>query len=164
MAMLFRQSPLNAIWEGSGNVIALDVLRAHKSFTVLMRDIKVAEGMSPEFDAFVATLEADIVSGGYAENALSETAQRGARNLTDRLAVAMQASILVRYGDPVVSDITSGYFNVADNFILGCMQTAKAYISSRLGRNSSNSGWNFGAHVLDKDTIKYLIDRNMANL
>ena len=101
--MLFRQSPLNAIWEGSGNVIALDVLRAHKSFPILLRDIKLAQGASADLDEFVAALERDIVEVGYAENALSPSAQRGARNLVDRLAMAMQASVLARYGDPVVS-------------------------------------------------------------
>ena len=103
LATLYRQSPLNAIWEGSGNVIALDVLRAHKSLPVLLRDIKLAAGVHADLDSYIAAIEEDMSRGEYAVNALSPAAQRGARNLSDRLAVAMQASILVRYGDRVVS-------------------------------------------------------------
>lgn len=162
MAMLFRQSPLNAIWEGSGNIIALDVLRAHKSFPVLMRDIKVAKGFIPDFDAFVAVLESDLTTSGYAENALSDSAQRGARNLVDRLAVALQASVLIRYGNPEVSVVVTGKMICSDFY--ACTQTAKAYVASRLGRNSSNSGWNFGAYVYHHDTASRLIDRNMLTI
>ncbi|CAE7643862.1 aidB, partial [Symbiodinium microadriaticum] len=97
MATLYRQSPLNAIWEGSGNVIALDVLRAHKALPVLIRDIKLAGGVDDDLDTYISAIERDVL----ATNPASDEAQRKARNLVDRLAVAMQASILVRYGDPV---------------------------------------------------------------
>jgi putative acyl-CoA dehydrogenase len=41
---LFRQSPLNAIWEGSGNVIALDILRGYQALPVLLADINTVRG------------------------------------------------------------------------------------------------------------------------
>jgi putative acyl-CoA dehydrogenase len=102
MATLFRQSPLNAIWEGSGNVIALDVLRAHKSFPILLQDIKQAAGCDPGLDRLVKDLEDQIHS--ISSNFLSVNAQQGARNLADKLALAFQASILIRFGDETVSD------------------------------------------------------------
>jgi putative acyl-CoA dehydrogenase len=102
MAMLFRHSPLNSIWEGSGNIIALDVLRAHKSFPVLLRDIKHASGCDSGLDSLIHDIEKSIhqISADF----LSEVAQRQARNLTDKLALAMQASILIRFGDEMVSN------------------------------------------------------------
>lgn len=106
MAMLFRQSPLNAIWEGSGNIIALDVLRAHKSFPVLLRDIKHALGCDAGLDALIHDIEKRIHQ--MSPDFLSASAQREARNLTDKLALAFQASILIRYGDETV--ITIFYF------------------------------------------------------
>jgi putative acyl-CoA dehydrogenase len=104
MATLFRQSPLNAIWEGSGNVIALDILRAHKSFPVLLQEIKQAMGCDSGFDHLILDLEKQIQELS-ATNALSMESQRGARNLADKFALAFQASILIRYGDAVVSDL-----------------------------------------------------------
>lgn len=101
MANLFRQSPLNAIWEGSGNVIALDVLRAHKSLPFLLEDIKQTKGSDSGLDLLVQDIESHIQR--ISSNFLSVEAQRGARNLTDKLALAFQASILIRYGDEMVS-------------------------------------------------------------
>jgi putative acyl-CoA dehydrogenase len=102
MATLFRQSPLNAIWEGSGNVIALDILRAHKSLPVLMQEIKQAMGCDSGLDHLIKDLEKQIHEVS-STNALSMDSQRGARNLADKLALALQASILIRYGDEKVS-------------------------------------------------------------
>lgn len=101
MANLFRQSPLNAIWEGSGNVIALDVLRAHKSLPILLQDIKQTKGVDSGLDMLVQDIESHIQN--ISSNFLSIEAQRSARNLTDKLAMAFQASILIRHGDETVS-------------------------------------------------------------
>lgn len=101
MAMLFRQSPLNSIWEGSGNIIALDVLRAHKSFPVLLRDIKHVLGCDAGLDLLIHDIEKMIHQMSL--DFLSPSAQREARNLTDKLALAFQASILIRYGDETVN-------------------------------------------------------------
>jgi putative acyl-CoA dehydrogenase len=100
MATLFRQSPLNAIWEGSGNIIALDVLRANKSFPILLQDIKLAQGCDVGLDLLIADLEQQIQA--ISSNFLSVEAQSSARNLADKLALAFQASILIRFGDETV--------------------------------------------------------------
>ena len=57
MARLYRQSPLNAIWEGSSNVIALDILRAHRSLPVLMEVMRRAKGNHMPFDVYVDRLD-----------------------------------------------------------------------------------------------------------
>lgn len=103
MARLFRHSPLNSIWEGSGNVIALDVLRGMKSLPHLIKDIQQAKGMDSHFDEYLKSL--GIVLHKLSQAAPSTSSlelQRAARNIMDRLSIAMQASILLRFGDPKV--------------------------------------------------------------
>eukprot|EP01033_Poteriospumella_lacustris_P003077 gene3077-2254_t len=122
MAKLFRHSPLNAIWEGSGNVIALDLLRGLKAVPLLLREIHLAKGMDRDLDRFVVALEKTLWSMTQpGANALSDENQRRARNVSDRLALAMQASILLRMGDPI---------------------TAQAYIGSRI-RRDEDAGINY---------------------
>ncbi|MGH9136069.1 MAG: acyl-CoA dehydrogenase family protein [Acidimicrobiales bacterium] len=105
MARLFRESPLNGIWEGSGNVIALDVLRAigrePGSLDAVLAEIALADGADTRFDRFSADLHAELASLagiGAADQ------QRCARRLTERLALALQASLLLRYSTPAVAD------------------------------------------------------------
>ena len=104
MARLFRQSPLNAIWEGSGNVIALDILRGHAALPILLKDIQQVRGSDSRLDAYVTQVEATV--NAVRKDPLSLESQRGARNLVDRLALALQASILVRHGDKQVKSST----------------------------------------------------------
>jgi putative acyl-CoA dehydrogenase len=101
MARLFRHSPLNSIWEGSGNVIALDVLRGAKAIPTLLKEIKRAKGMDSHLDQYVKHLEKSLFA--MAGDPLNVNNQRAARNIMDRLAVSLQASILLRFGDPRVS-------------------------------------------------------------
>jgi putative acyl-CoA dehydrogenase len=83
---LFRESPLNAIWEGSSNVQCLDVLRA------LQRDAA---------EAFLAELgDADRP---VAERAIAEADEEGARRLVEKLAVCLLGTLLDREGDPAVA-------------------------------------------------------------
>jgi putative acyl-CoA dehydrogenase len=102
MARLFRESPLNGIWEGSGNVIALDVLRAITrepgSLTALLAEIEAARGADARFDRFVADLHAELAGLGDGDP------QAKARRLTERLALAFQASLLLRHSVPTVAD------------------------------------------------------------
>jgi len=86
---LYRESPLNAIWEGSSNVQCLDVLRA------LRREPAAAE-------AFVAELEERDRAG--VEDALAQADEQGARRLVETMAVALQATLLDRHGDPAVAE------------------------------------------------------------
>ena len=81
--------------KGSGNIIALDILRAKSSIPTLLGDIKKACGCSDIFDGFVSGLEKYIEVSDMNE-------ERHARLLADQLALAVQGSILLRYGDPKV--------------------------------------------------------------
>ncbi|MDX3884619.1 MAG: acyl-CoA dehydrogenase family protein [Sphingomonas sp.] len=93
MPRLFRQSPLNAIWEGSGNVIALDVLRAiarePESVEALHAFLHAARGHDAAYDRWI---------DGIAFSGLDEA---GARLQVERLALAAQAALLIGRGSPV---------------------------------------------------------------
>ena len=86
---LYRESPLNAIWEGSSNVQCLDVLRALRSSPA------GAEG-------FLAELEDGDAS--RVERALADADEVVARRLVETMAVALQATLLDRHGDPAVAE------------------------------------------------------------
>ena len=94
---LYRQAPLNSIWEGSGNIQCLDVLRAlmrePETAQAVRRELASAEGHDAGFDACVSRLHAD----------LSSASEGGARLLTERLALALQAAVLLRAGSPAAS-------------------------------------------------------------
>lgn len=107
MAKLFRQSPLNAIWEGSGNVIALDILRGHAALPVLLADLRTVRGSDARLDAYIAQVEGAVQS--VLREPLAVHNQKAARNIVDRLAIALQASILIRYGDKQVRALPLQY-------------------------------------------------------
>jgi putative acyl-CoA dehydrogenase len=86
---LYRESPLNAIWEGSSNVQCLDVLRA------LRREPDAAERFLDE----LAERDRPRV-----EDALARADEEGARRLVETMAVALQATLLDRHGDPAVAE------------------------------------------------------------
>lgn len=93
---LYRQAPLNSIWEGSGNIQCLDVLRAlsrePETGAALMAALDAAQGVDAVFDAYAAKLKADLLPGSSDE--------RGARGLVERLALALQAAVLLGSGSP----------------------------------------------------------------
>lgn len=92
---LYRQAPLNSIWEGSGNIQCLDVLRALArepgSAHALQRELDAARGMHPAFDGAAAPLAGRLAGADEA----------GARRLVEELALALQAAALLRAGSPV---------------------------------------------------------------
>ena len=100
MPRLFRESPLLSIWEGSGNVQALDVLRAMvkspEAVGAFADEVGAAAGAEPRLDRFGAALAADLRN--------VEAMEFRARGLVERMALALQASLLVRFGDPAVAD------------------------------------------------------------
>ena len=100
MPRLFRESPLSSIWEGSGNVQALDVLRAMVKSPAATQafadEVGAAAGTEPRLDRYAAALAADLRD--------AENLETRARRLVERMALALQASLLVRYGDPAVAD------------------------------------------------------------
>ena len=101
MPRLYRESPLNSIWEGSGNVQCLDVLRAMvkspASLEAFFAEVDEGAGAEPRLDAFAAALR-DELPGDI------ETIEARARRIVERMALALQGSLLVRYGDQAVAD------------------------------------------------------------
>ena len=97
---LYRQSPLNSIWEGSANVICLDVLRAlarePAALPALRREIALAKGADRRLDQFVEALDAEL-TGAIPEEA-------SARSVAERLVLALQGSLLLRHAPAAVAD------------------------------------------------------------
>jgi putative acyl-CoA dehydrogenase len=100
IARFYRQAPLNGIWEGSGNVICLDVLRAlarsPQSGEVFLKEVKRARGANAQLDRAVDELEAQLRQATFEES--------DARKLVESLALALQGALLVQYAPPPVSD------------------------------------------------------------
>ncbi len=98
MPRLFRQSPLNGIWEGSGNVQCLDVLRAMRrspdGVEALLAEVEAAAGADEHLDRAVVAVRKDL-------GTLDEAT---ARRTVERAALALQGALLVRGGDPAVAD------------------------------------------------------------
>ena len=105
MAQFYRDIEIGTVWEGSGNVIALDVLRALATepgaADALLAECDLARGANASFDAHL-----DGVRGTLSELLSAEPGERqwGARRLTEELALALQASLLLRHSPPPVSD------------------------------------------------------------
>ncbi|POX40077.1 DNA alkylation response protein [Streptomyces sp. Ru73] len=104
MPRLYREAPLLSIWEGSGNVAALDVLRAlakePAALDAYFAEVESAAGADPRLDAAVADLKKMLP-----ELADPERAQLMARTLAERLALVLQGSLLVRHSHPAVADV-----------------------------------------------------------
>lgn len=98
VARLYREAPLNGVWEGAGNVICLDMIRAiakaPKSVQTLRAEIALAKGMHPALDAGLLRLDAMLASPGSFE------AQ--ARVIIEHMALCMCASLLLRYAPPAM--------------------------------------------------------------
>ena len=100
LARLYRDAPINAIWEGSGNVQALDMLRAlGRSPEVLDAwyvELAKTRGASPVLDAAVLSVQNALLD--------SDEVEYRARRLVDQLALTMQASLLLQAGNNAVAD------------------------------------------------------------
>jgi putative acyl-CoA dehydrogenase len=130
MARLYREAPLNSIWEGSGNVNALDVLRAlarePQALEAFFGEVSAGSGADQRLDAAVAAVRAELDDAGDIE--------LRARRLVERMALVLQGSLLVRYAPPAVAD---------------------AFCASRLGGD-----WGFAFGTLPPDTdLEAILER-----
>ena len=121
---LYREAPLLSVWEGSGNVAALDTLRvmAREPLAVqaFFEEVELAAGADHRLDAAVADLRAALVD--------TATLEPRARRIAESMALVLQGSLLVRHGHPAVAD---------------------AFCASRLGRDG---GLAFGTLPAGVDT------------
>jgi putative acyl-CoA dehydrogenase len=113
---IYREAPVNAIWEGSGNVQCLDVLRAMGKEPAVVdaffTELKKAVGKYPAYDQFLQALQ-----GEFKDLA---TLEYRSRVVVDKLAVALQACVLIEKGEPQIAD---------------------AFVRSRIARNGA---FNYG--------------------
>lgn len=132
MPRLYREAPLGSIWEGSGNVVALDVLRAlarePATGPALLAEIDAAAGADRHLDAARDELARTLLRADMSESE--------ARRTVEKMALALQASLLVRFSSSPISD---------------------AFCSSRLG---GDWGRSFGTLAASVDT-RAIIDRAM---
>ncbi|KUJ69056.1 DNA alkylation response protein [Streptomyces albus subsp. albus] len=103
MPRLYREAPLLSIWEGSGNVAALDVLRAlareQGALDAFLAEVDRAAGADARLDEAVTRLR-----GLLGQLADPQRAQLLARRVAEQLTLVLQGSLLVRYSDPAVAD------------------------------------------------------------
>ncbi|QNP40989.1 acyl-CoA dehydrogenase family protein [Lysobacter solisilvae (ex Woo and Kim 2022)] len=114
---LYRQAPLNSIWEGSGNIQCLDVLRAlarePEAAAVLLAELQAASGLHPAFDREAAALHEVL-----APDAIDEA---DARRWVERMALALQAAILLRAGSPVAEVFCRSRLGGAHGLVFGTL-------------------------------------------
>jgi putative acyl-CoA dehydrogenase len=114
---LYREAPLSSIWEGSGNVICLDVLRvlakSPTAWPALVTELERARGVDRRLDRWLDELAGELEQ--------SDTQELRARRIVERMALALQAALLVEHAPPGVAD---------------------AFCATRLGREG---GHQFGA-------------------
>ncbi len=139
MPRLYREAPLLSVWEGSGNVAALDVLRAMakqpETVEAFLGAVSSTRGADSRLDDAVDRLGGTLTS---IASGSPDDAQYGARRVVGDMAVILQGSLLVRHGHPAVAD---------------------AFCASRLG---GDRGDVFGtlpsgvdtATILDRATVK----------
>jgi putative acyl-CoA dehydrogenase len=100
MPRLYREAPVNAVWEGSGNVVALDVLRALRreptALDAFLAELGLARGADRRLD--------DAVTDVLQSLADLDDLEHRARRLVERMALVLQGSLLVRYAPPSVAD------------------------------------------------------------
>jgi putative acyl-CoA dehydrogenase len=100
LARIYREAPLNSIWEGSGNVNALDVLRALGrelgAWEAFRDELTLAAGADPRLDRAIAALDDALADPTEAEVR--------ARRLVEQMALTLQGSLLVRFAPPAVAD------------------------------------------------------------
>jgi len=112
LPLLYRDAPLMSIWEGSGNVAALDVLRAFAKepdgLPAFLAECELAAGADARYDAHLAKARGQVEAlfapdDRTVEQRLSES-QFLARRIVEDLAVALQGSLLLRHAPPAVAD------------------------------------------------------------
>ena len=101
LARIYRELPVNSIWEGSGNVMCLDVLRAlgkslPEARAALAAELEPARGLDARFDAYAARLLDELPTLAGIES--------GARRLAERLVLAVQSALLLRHAPGYVAD------------------------------------------------------------
>lgn len=133
---LYREAPVNAIWEGSGNVQCLDMIRAiertPQTLEAYFNEVEKAKGQDQRLDAFTNELKTAFRD--------TKTLEYRARTLVEKMALVLQGSLLLRYGNAEI---------------------AEGFCASRL--TSNNAGWVYGT-LPEGINCRAIIDRAMPLL
>lgn len=129
LARRYREQPVMAVWEGSGTVIALDVLRAiarePETADAFLAEVHRAAGADARLDAHTAATERLLREAR--RDPTSAEAQAGARRLTEALAVALQGALLVRHAPAAVAEaFTASRLGDARGFLYGALPARNA--------------------------------------
>lgn len=121
MPRLYREAPLMSVWEGSGNVAALDVLRAiarqPETLEVFFDEVELARGQSLALDRAVTALR-----GRFADVSDPTDIQFAARQIVGDMALVLQGSLLLRFGHPAVAEaFASSRFGSLRGDVFGCL-------------------------------------------
>jgi len=110
MPRLFRESPLNSIWEGCGNIQSLDVLRAIAKQPAVtdayIQELEKVKGSDSKFDKFLNQLKDDVSANKFTETS--------ARALASRLARSLQAAMMIQYASPKISYFLDNCFRLRE--------------------------------------------------
>lgn len=131
MPRLYRDIPLNSIWEGSGNVQCLDVLRAiHKepqSIEALFAEFETAKGLNRYFDFYIEEIKKELIK--------TDSIEFRARRVVEMAALALQASILLKHSNEFVSEaFCESRLNSKNRFVFGSLD-ANTKFDEIIGRN-----------------------------
>ncbi|TCR66434.1 acyl-CoA dehydrogenase family protein [Bosea sp. BK604] len=100
MARLYREAPLNGIWEGTGNVICLDVLRALQrepdTLAALLAELSLARGADRRLDLAIDALETELSD--------TRDQEHRARQIAAQIATVMEAALFARCSTPAAAD------------------------------------------------------------
>jgi len=139
LARLFRDAPATAMWEGTGNVTALDVMRAMslqpRSMEVLLAEVDRARGADPRLDEAMDEIAGVLQAASREARRDPAAVEAGARWVVERLAVVLQASLLVRSAPAPV---------------------ASAYLATRV---SGAGGVMFGTLPVGRQTTRSIVER-----
>jgi len=106
LARLYREAPVNSVWEGSGNVVALDVVRAvtrePASVAAFAAELELARGADRQLDSAITTAISALQA--TSANADPSATQLGARAFVEQLATTLQASLLTRFAPAFVAE------------------------------------------------------------
>ena len=133
MPRLYREAPLYSIWEGSGNVMCLDVLRAltkeRATVEALRAELQSTAGADKRLDAYVESVGNRLTTAG--------SDKYSARDMTEKLALALQASLMMRYSSPAM---------------------AEAFIGSRLAAQHGQAFGTLTEEVDVKEILNYVVE------
>lgn len=142
LARMLRDSPTASLWEGTGNITALDVLRAMslqpRSMEVLLGEVDRARGSDPRLDQAMDEVAGYLQAAAREARRDPAAVEAGARWLVERLAVVLQASLLVRSAPAAV---------------------ASTFLATRV---AGGGGVMFGTLPVGRQTTKTLVERALA--